>query len=119
MSHAIKATNKYQLAGVDDRERGFSRQADVRCVSGLYCAVLTYEALRLEVEGYATETAALSSLVRQLQERGYTQLQTRLHFQGDRYLGSQEFWVEYPDPEPEKSFWSAIVIWIRRLFGKE
>ena len=119
MSDRARTTNKYQLTGIDNRTRGFSRHAEVTYSNGLYCVVVAYEALQLQVEGCKTETAALSSLVRQLHDLGYTQLQTRLQFQGDQYLGSREIWVEHPDPQAGKSLLSATLTWIRRLFGNE
>ena len=46
-----------------------------------------------------TEPAAINRLITQLQDRGYTQLRSRLQFQGETYLGNQELWEEHPDPE--------------------
>jgi hypothetical protein len=40
----------------------------------------------------------IDELVRMLRGRGYTQLRSRLNFKGAAYLGTQEPWIEYPDP---------------------
>ena len=45
-----------------------------------------------------TDEIALGNLIHTLQQQGYTQLRSQRIFHGDRYLGSQELWVEYPDP---------------------
>ena len=89
----------YQVAGVDDLDRGFSRQAEIRYDDGHFQAIFRYEKFRLEPETQLTEQAALANLITKLQERGYTQLRTRLHFRGEQYLGNQEIWEEHEDPE--------------------
>lgn len=91
-------TNVYHIAGLDDRERGFNRQAQVIAQGAAYQARLRYEALQIEVESEDTEEKALQHLIHVLQERGYSQLRTQRIFQGQQYLGNQELWVEYPDP---------------------
>jgi hypothetical protein len=90
---------KYQIAGLDERERGFSRLMDMERVDGLYRAVLRYEqTVVISGECHTMETA-LQRLMDRLRERGYSQLKSRLNFRGTEYLGSQEPWVEYPDPD--------------------
>lgn len=96
--------NIYQVAGVDDLNRGFNRQAEMRNHDGHFQAIFRYEKFRLEAEIHTTELAALANLVSQLQERGYTQLRTRLHFRGNHYLGNQEIWNEHEDLEPRNLF---------------
>ena len=91
---------KHLLAGLDERARGFSRVVEVETRDGAFRAIFRYEALALESAGAESPAAALSEMVRLLQERGCRQLRTRLVFVGGVYLGSQELWVEYPDPEP-------------------
>jgi len=91
--------NVYHIAGIDDRERGFNRQAQVIIQGTVYQARLRYEALQIDVESVPTEEEALQGLILGLQERGYTQLRTQRIFQGEQYLGTQELWVEYSDPE--------------------
>ncbi len=93
-------TNVYHIAGIDDRERGFNRQIQVIIEEGTCQARLRYEALQIDVEPVDTEETALQRLIQGLQERGFTQLRTQRIFQGEQYLGSQELWVDYPDPEP-------------------
>jgi len=107
----------YHIAGLDDRERGFNRQAQVIIQEESCQARLRYETLQIEVEPVDTEEEALKRLIHALQNRGYTQLRTQRIFQGDQYLGNQELWVEYPDPDlPDVqpiSWW----VWLRQLFG--
>ncbi len=91
--------NIYQVAGVDDLDRGFNRQAEMRYHDGHFQAIFRYEKFLLEAETRVTEPAALANLITQLHDRGYTQLRTRLHFRGTQYLGNQEIWVEHTDPE--------------------
>lgn len=90
---------RYQVAGLDERERGFNRQMDVERAEGGYRAVLRYEQTRVQTEICDTTTHALDDLVRVLRERGYSQLRSRLNFRGATYLGSQEPWIDYPDPD--------------------
>jgi hypothetical protein len=90
---------KYQVAGVDERERGFSRPVDLQSEDNRYRATLHYETSLLAGERADTKEAALSDLIRTLHAHGYTQLKSQLSFRGPQYLGSQEPWIEYPDPE--------------------
>ena len=99
MNSPSPMTNVYHIAGLDDRERGFNRQAQVIAQEAAYQARLRYEALQIEVGSVETEEEALKRLIHVLQERGYSQLRTQRIFQGQQYLGNQELWVEYPDPE--------------------
>ena len=48
-------TNVYHIAGLDDWERGFNRQAQVIAQGTAYQARLRYEALQIEVESEDTE----------------------------------------------------------------
>lgn len=111
------APEKHLLAGLDERERGFSRAVEIERREGVFRAIFRYETLALEGAGAGSAVAALSEMVRLLQERGYRQLRTRLIFRGGNYLGSQELWVEYADPEqsprPDEGFFGLI----RRLWG--
>jgi len=100
MNPQSSLSNVYHISGVDDRERGFNRQAQVIAHGEAYQARLRYEALQVEVEPVDTEDEALQRLVQALQERGYTQLRTQRIFHGEQYLGNQELWVEYLDPAP-------------------
>lgn len=89
----------HQVAGLDERARGFNRQIDLERVEDGYRAILRYEQTRVQTEVCDTTTHTLNELIRLLRERGYTQLRSRLNFRGATYLGSQESWVEYPDPD--------------------
>lgn len=100
-----QAQEKHQLAGLDTLERGFSRpvvfeQADGRCQ-----AILRYETTRVVTTAQDTTGAALEELVRTLQGQGYSQLRSQLSVREGTYLGSQEPWIEYPDPAREQGGW--------------
>ena len=108
------------MAGFDARERGFSRpvvceQAD----GGGYQAVLRYETTRVVTTAQDTPKAALAELIRTLQGQGYSQLRSQLSVRESTYLGSQEPWVEYPDParQPETpdGLISKLFGWLRRF----
>ncbi len=95
-------TNTYQIAGLDELGRGFNRQVEMKVSNGTFQAVFRYERFLLETEPQATEQTAVAMLITQLQNRGYTQLRSRLQFRGEAYLGNQELWEEHPDPEPKR-----------------
>ena len=109
---------KHQVAGLDDRARGFTRLAEVGRLEGTYRALLRYETAIVVTDGVETKPAALQELIRLLQVRGYTQLRSQLSFNGDTYLGNREPWIEYPDPErppePARGFFG----WFRRWWRK-
>ena len=107
--------SKYQLSGVDERDRGFSRQITLKLVNGQYVAVLRYEQTFLETNVHKDESLALKDLIQNLHQIGYTQLQTQRSFSGDTYLGTQETCVEYPDPETQKTTQRSIGIVSRVL----
>ena len=100
--------DKHQLAGLDDRQRGFSRPVEFERTDDQYRALLRYETVRVGTDPQATQDAALSALIRTLQARGYRQLRTQVSFRNGVYLGSQEMWVEYPDP-PEAVPTSGVI----------
>jgi len=92
------ALDKHQLAGLDDRERGFSRPIEFEREGEDYRAVLRYESILISTGPAPSQDVALFSLVQSLQSQGYRQLKTQTSFRNGLYLGSQELWVEYPDP---------------------
>ena len=104
---------KHQLAGFDTRERGFSRPIVFEQADGGFQAILRYEATRVVTTVQATTGAALEELIRTLQGQGYSQLRSQLSVREGTYLGSQEPWIEYPDPPrgPEQEGG-----WLKRLF---
>ena len=107
----------YQIAGLDERERGFNRQAPVMVSPEGVHVDLQYETFHVIIGPVPTEEQALRELVQELQRRGYSQLRHQRLFVGERYLGSQEIWVDYPDPpsQPEQpGFWKRL---IRRIIG--
>lgn len=112
---------KHLMAGLDERERGFSRPVEIERREGVFRAIFRYETLALESAGAGNAAAALAEMVRVLQERGYRQLRTRLIFLGGAYLGSQELWVEYADPERPPGAaggWARLVRRVRRALTR-
>ncbi len=110
------AGEKHQLAGFDARERGFNRPVEfIRTPSG-YQAVLRYETTRLVTPEAPSPPEALSHLILQLQQQGYTQLRSQQSYRDGTYLGSQEAWVEYPDRlvEPAVGILGLLKKWLRR-----
>ncbi len=110
--------DKHQLAGLDNRERGFSRPVEFERTGEGYRAILRYETVRVTTETRPTQDQALTVLIQTLHAQGYRQLKTQLSFRHGIYLGSQELWVEYPDPpqaEPEQSgFFDKIKNWFKQ-----
>ncbi len=117
MTRESSPKNTYQLSGVDDHERGFTRQIEVSFSQGLFQAMLRYEHLKVAGAPCVDEETALQALIQRLQGRGYTQLRTQLIFRGAHYLGSQEMWVDYPDQEPSTASKNKFIHWIRRWFS--
>jgi hypothetical protein len=93
-----EALDKYRLAGLDDRERGFSRPVEFEWTGEGYQAILRYESTCVITELQSSQDAALLVLIQTLHAQGYRQLRTQLSFRNGAYLGSQELWIEYPDP---------------------
>jgi hypothetical protein len=112
-TNLMNQTEKYQLAGFDARERGFSRSIVFEQADGGYQAILRYEATRVVTTTQTTPGGALEELIRTLHGQGYSQLRTQLCVRQGIYLGSQEAWIEYPDPPraPEQEGG-----WLKRLF---
>lgn len=104
---------KHQLAGFDARERGFSRPVVYEQADGGYQAILRYETTRVVTTAQATPGAALEELIRTLQGQGYSQLRSQLSVRQGAYLGSQEPWIEYPDPVRDTEQEGG---WLKRLF---
>ena len=103
------------MSGLDTRERGFSRPVVCEQAAGGYQAMLRYETTRVMTTPQATTVAALEELVRTLHEEGYSQLRSQLSVRGGTYLGSQEPWIEYPDPVRATEEEGG---WIKRLFRR-
>ena len=117
MTQEIPGKNTYQLSGVDNHQRGFTRQVEISIHQGLFHAVLQYEKLKMTCEPCVDEETSLRQLVQRLQDLGYTQLRTQLIFQGTHYLGNQEIWVDYPDQESSSGGKSKFLYWIRQWFS--
>lgn len=108
--------DKHQLAGLDHRERGFSRPVEFEQAGETFCAVLRYETIRISTEPHPAQDLALRALIQTLHTHGYRQLRTQVSFRNGIYLGSQELWVEYPDPAPPpkpEGLLSKIAGWFR------
>jgi hypothetical protein len=108
--------DKHQLAGLDNRERGFSRPVEFERAGDHYRAILRYETVRVSTEPEPTQDRALLALIQTLHAQGYRQLRTQVSFRNGVYLGSQEMWVDYPDPsppEPEPSVIARFLSWFR------
>jgi hypothetical protein len=112
---ANEAHQKHLLAGVDERVRGFTRMVSVEQQAETFRASLQYETLLVVSAEADSPAAALADLARRLHERGYTQLRSRLTFAGGAYLGSQEQWVEYADPESAPEAEGEFFRLIRRI----
>ena len=119
---SLEDLERHLLAGLDDQQRGFSRQVDIEGADGQCRASLRYEKFFLATEPRATSEAALLDLIQALQERGYRQLRSRLSFRGKEYFGSLEAWIEYPDiaePErPRRGLARVLGQFWRRLFDR-
>ena len=110
----MNQAEKHQLAGYDARERGFSRPVVFEEADRGYQAILQYETTRVVTTAHPTPGAALEELVCMLQGQGYSQLRSQLSVREGIYLGSQEPWIEYPDPARPAEQESG---WLKRLFG--
>ena len=104
---------KHQLAGLDTLQRGFSRPVVFEQADGGYHAILRYETTRVVTTAQDNPGAALEKLIRTLQEQGYSQLRSQLSVREGTYLGSQEPWIEYPDPVRDTEQQGG---WLKRLF---
>jgi hypothetical protein len=112
------AIEKHQLAGFDDRDRGFSRPVECDPTTAGFRAVLRYETVRVVAEHPGSTVEALEELVQVLHGQGYRELRSQLSFRNGVYLGSQEPWIQYPDPAPEHEpthgFWDKLRRWVQR-----
>lgn len=108
-----QAQEKHQLAGLDTRERGFSRPVVFEQADGGYQAILRYETTRVVTTAQDTPGAALEELIHTLQEQGYSQLRSQVSVREGSYLGSQGPWIEYPDPARGTEQKDG---WMKRLF---
>ena len=111
--------DRYQLAALDPRERGFSRPIEVLQEGTRYRASLRYEATRVVTEPADSQTAALQLLITTLHGQGYRQLKTQMSFQNGLYLGSRELWIEYPDPPPASHWGGRLFAAIRNWFHRD
>jgi hypothetical protein len=96
---ASESLERHQVAGIDARDRGFSRSVEIERTESGCRALLRYEATRIMTEERETPVAALGQLIRLLQAQGFSHLRSQITFKDGTYLGSREQWIEYPDPE--------------------
>jgi hypothetical protein len=108
----------YQLAGLDPRERGFSRPVELIEENRQYRALLRYEAARVLTAPTDSKEAALQVLISTLHDQGYRQLKTQISFRHGTYIGSRESWIEYPDPAASEGRGGLIAV-IRRWLHRE
>ena len=112
-----EALDQYRLAGLDERERGFSRPVQFERIGETYRAILRYETTCIDTEPHRNQDAALLALILTLQGQGYRQLRTQLSFRDGAYLGSQSLWVDYPDPpdpvQPSPGLVRKVLRWFR------
>src|SRR5215475_2492024 len=106
--------DRHQLAGFDERERGFCRPVEFEQAEGGVRAILRYETLRVITEARETQETALEELIQLLQRQGYSRLRSQVSVRNGIYMGSQEPWIEYPDPEPMPP---ASAGWILRMLS--
>jgi len=101
--------DKHQLAGFDERERGFSRLVEFEQAEGGVRAILRYEMLRIVTEARDSQVTALEELIRTLQQQGYSHLRSQLSVRNGAYLGSREPWIEYQDPVPRPTASTGLI----------
>lgn len=111
---ATEVVEKHQLAGIDERERGFNRPVEIDRLEEGYRASLRYETTIIVAAPCATQAAALAEVIKSLHGRGYTQLRSQLSFTGCAYRGSQEPWIEHPNPEHPPVPRTGLFDWLRR-----
>lgn len=110
--------DRHQLAGFDERERGFSRPVEFEQVEEGIRAILKYETLRVVTEARDTQATALVELIGALQQRGYSQLRSQLNVRNGAYLGSQEPWIEYLDSDRKPARSDGCFGKLRRWFKR-
>jgi hypothetical protein len=111
-----ECVEKYQLAGLDDHGRGFTRIVEVWRTASGYRAIFRYEARKITVEAGTSQEAVLVALVRSLQAEGFSQLRSQLSFRGTTYLGSRQPWIQYPDQRPSLAR-TRLAQWLARFTG--
>lgn len=112
-----ESLDTHQLAGLDDRERGFSRLVSFERAGDQYRAMLRYETVRITTDPQPSQDMALLTLIQTLHSHGYRQLRTQVTFRNGVYLGSREIWIEHPDPpQPDPAltgFIARLLNWVR------
>ncbi len=114
----MEPAEKHQVAGLDERERGFNRLVELVLSEGSYRAVFSYERTMVVSGNFVSPAEAMNELIRLLHQRGFAQLRTQVSFRDGSYLGSQEPWIEYPDPHGAFLSVQRLVRWWRRLVGE-
>ena len=118
MNPDIPHSRVYQIAGLDDRERGFNRQAALTLSPEGFRVHLRYESVKIVIGPVQTEEQALNGLIQELHRRGYSQLRFQRLFDGDQYLGTREMWIDVSDPTRPPETGLTWREWIRKLFGE-
>jgi len=114
----MEAAEKHQVAGLDDRDRGFNRPAELVRSEGSYQAIFRYEDTKVITGSFVTSVEAIHELIRLLHQRGFWQLRSQLSARDGTYFGNQHPWVEYADTRGSFIFGRGLVRWLRRLVGE-
>ena len=88
---------KHQIEGTDPSDRYFNRMIPIKRVKEGYSGNVMYESLTIQSQVHRTVKGAITDIVDQLRELGFTTMRTRLNFKGQRYLAEKETWIEYSD----------------------
>ena len=93
----IMTSVTYQLEGIDDGGRYFSRSLEITDSEGLFSALINYEGLKIATNYYHTKEEALKELVSDLRKRGFIKIRARLNYIRGRYLVEERPWIYFPD----------------------
>jgi hypothetical protein len=88
----------HQLEGFDRRDKSFNRNVEIWRTAHGYVAFFQYEGLELHTAPALRPAEALRALVGLLDQRGVTNIRTRLNFKGNRYMAERLPWVDHGRP---------------------
>lgn len=91
------ASATYQLEGVDEEGRYFSRSVIFRDPEGVFSALFNYEGLKIETNHHPNPDGALKELVSKLKKRGFNKIRARLNYIEGKYLEERRPWIYFPD----------------------
>lgn len=87
----------YQLEGVDEEGRYFSRSVILTELGGLLSVSFNYEGIKISANSHHTHDGALKELVSQIKKSGFINIRARLNYVGSRYLAEGKPWIYFPD----------------------